>query len=180
MTRSKNVRARRRGGELPSQEQIEPTAQTVAKLRRDVVERLRQEGRLSEEQARAALEIRRVWEAFGRGLFPRTRDLDRPRRPHRGIFDDPVERLTDSEERAWRLRYRPWAREMSVEIVAGVVRVSRLQLVLDIVVDNFGIRQVEGWYRLRHGQAYDYVRSALARYGEIAGWVDANPRDFRG
>jgi hypothetical protein len=59
-----------------------------------------------------------------------------------------------------------------VEIVAGVVRVSRLQLVFDIVIDNHGIRQVEGWYRLRHGQAVDHVRSALRRYCEMAGWIE--------
>lgn len=170
MARTRNSRERRRGNDQPIEDAVGPTPQTVAKLRRDVVERLREEGRLSEEQARAAAEIRRVWEAFGRGLFPRTRDLDRPRQPHGGMFVDPVESLTDTEERIWRLRYRPWAREMSVEIVAGIVRVSRLQIVLDVVVDNFGVRQVEGWYRLRHGHALEHVRSTLERYCEIAGW----------
>jgi hypothetical protein len=53
-----------------------------------------------------------------------------------------------------------------------MVRVSRLQLVLDLVVDNYGPRQVEGWYRLRHGQALAHVRAALQRYCEIAGWVE--------
>jgi hypothetical protein len=171
MPRTRSSRAQGRDADRPIEGAVGPTPQTVAKLRRDIVERLRQEGRLSEEQARAAAEVRRVWEAFGRGLFPRARELDQPRKPHGGMFVDPVERLTDGEERIWRLRYRPWAREMSVEIVANVVRVSRLQLVLDVVVDNFGVRQVEGWYRLRHGHALEHVRSALERYCEIAGWT---------
>jgi hypothetical protein len=61
---------------------------------------------------------------------------------------------------------------MSLEIAAGIVRVSRLQIVLDVVVDNYGLRQVEAWYRMRHGLAFEHVRAALHRYAVLAGWVD--------
>ena len=149
-----------------------PTPETVRKLRRDIVVRLAQEGRLGGEQVRAALEIRRVWEAFGRGLFPATRVLapiaDRKRH---AMFADPIDRLTEEEENAWRLRYRPWAREMAVTVAAGAIRTTRLQLILDVVVDNHGLREVEGWYRMRHGGAVEHIRAALHRYAEIAGWV---------
>ena len=150
-----------------------PTPETVRKLRRDIVARLARGARLGEEQLRAALEIRRVWEAFGRGLFPATRPVapvaDRRRR---AMFTDPIDRLTPAEERAWRLRYRPWAREMAVTVAAGAVRTTRLQLILDVVIDNHGLRQVEGWYRMRHGAAVEHIRAALHRYAELAGWVD--------
>jgi hypothetical protein len=179
MTRSAKRATRRRGA---SRGAVRPTPETVAKLRQDTIERFREEGRVTCEQARAATEIRRIWEAFGRGLFPRTGEFDRTRRPFGGAFVDPVRYMTETEERAWRLRYRPWAHEASLEIVAGVARVSRLQLVLDVVVDNYGVRQVEGWYRLAHGHALEHVRAALQRYCEIAGWVapanrDAPPRE---
>lgn len=157
----------------PMQEDAGPTPETAAKLRRDLVRRLAEEGRLGREQVRAALEVRRVWEAFGRGLFPATSVFSPVvGRKGRAMFADPVERLTRAEEAAWRLRYRPWAREMAVTVAAGAIRTTRLQLILDVVVDNHGLRQVEGWYRMRHGSAVEHVRAALHRYAEIAGWVD--------
>ena len=150
-----------------------PTPETLRKLRRDIVARLARDGRLGGEQVRAALEIRRVWEAFGRGLFPATRPVaPLAQRRRRAMFTDPIDRLTPAEELAWRLRYRPWAREMAVTVAAGAVRTTRLQLILDVVIDNHGLRQVEGWYRMRHGSAVEHVRAALHRYAELAGWVD--------
>ncbi len=151
-----------------------PTPETLRKLRRDIVARLGRDGRLCAGQLRAALEIRRVWEAFGRGLFPAARPAAPiAQRRRRAMFTDPIDRLTPAEELAWRLRYRPWAREMAVTVAAGAVRTTRLQLILDVVIDNHGLRQVEGWYRMRHGSAVEHVRAALHRYAELAGWVDA-------
>ena len=151
---------------------IPPTAETVAKVRSDVINRLYAEGRLRPEHVDAALEIRRVWEAFGRGLFPASQIGDRVPQPHiKAMFMDPIDRLTPAEEIAWRMRYRPWAREMALLIVTGTVRVSRLQLMLDVVVDNNGIRDGEGWYRMRHGMAFEHVRAALHRYCRMAGWI---------
>lgn len=151
---------------------IPPTAETVAKVRRDVINRLYSEGRIRPEHVDAALEIRRVWEAFGRGLFPGSQISDRVPQPHiKAMFRDPIDRLTPAEDIAWRQRYRPWAREMALLIVTGTVRVSRLQLMLDVVVDNNSIREVEGWYRMRHGMAFDHIRASLHRYCRMAGWV---------
>ena len=150
-----------------------PTPETVRKLRHDIVARLARDGRLGKEQVRAALEIRRVWEAFGRGLFPAARPAaPLAERRRRAMFTDPIDRLSPAEELAWRLRYRPWAREMAVTVAAGAVRTTRLQLILDVVIDNHGLRQVEGWYRMRHGAAVEHIRAALHRYAELAGWVD--------
>ncbi len=141
--RHRNIRRAVRADQPDSP--VPPTAETVTKLRRDVVDRLYQEGRLAPELLSAAVEIRRVWEAFGRGLFPGSNIGEGIRQSHRrAMFVDPIERMTASEEIAWRVRYRPWAREMALMVAAGTVRVSRLQLVLDVVVDNHGLRQVEG------------------------------------
>ena len=155
----------------PIAERVCPTPETLIKLRRDVIGRLETKGKLRSEHVRAAKEIRRIWEAFGRGLFPGISDV--PRQKHcRSVAVDVLDRLNDIEEIIWRTRYRPWAKETSVDIVAGAVRVSRLQLVLDIVVDNYGLRQVEGWYRLRHGLALGHLRDSLNRYAVLAGWVE--------
>ena len=158
----------------PAGEAVPPTPETAAKLRRDVVQMLEDQGRLRPEHVRAAHEVRRVWEAFGRGLFTRAQSIAPvAERRKRAMFADPVGRLSLAEERAWRLRYRPWAREMAITVAAGTIRTSRLQLVLDIVVDNNGTRQVEGWYRMRHGAALEHVRAALHRYAELARRVAA-------
>ena len=61
------------------------------------------------------------------------------------------------------------------EVVAAMASVSRLQLVLDIVVDNNEVREVEDWYRMRHGLGLDYLQGALHRYCEIAGWIEPDP-----
>ncbi len=155
---------------------VPPTRETVAKLRQDVVVRLRGEGRLRSEHLQAAREIRRMWEAFGRGMFPTAQDPGAYHQAHqRAEYNDPIARLSLAEEAAWRARYRPWADEMSHEIVAATARVTRLQLVLDVVVDNNGVREVEGWYRMRHGLAFEYLRGSLHRYCEIAGWIEPEP-----
>lgn len=181
------VRKRRKAGQRPvvpaaehsNPPPVPPTPQTAAKLRQDVIERLLREGRLRDEQVRAAREIRRVWEAVGRALFPSASRPDAPRQPHmRQRFRDPVARMTDVEEIVWRQRYRPWADEMAVPIAAGSVRISRLQIVLDIAVDNHGLRQVEAWYRMRHGLAFQHLQAALHRYAELAQWVPPDGRPF--
>lgn len=150
-----------------------PTPETVSKLRYDVLAKLYLDGKLDDVQIAAADEIRKVWEAVGRGLFPRARTLDRiPNRSGAVRRREPADLMTHAEARAWRDRYRPWADEMSVAILSSVSRVSRLQLTLDIVVDNYGFRQVETWYRLKHGVAAGHLRTALDRYCALAGWIE--------
>lgn len=155
---------------------VPPTPATVARLRTDVIEGLYQNGRLLPEHVRAAREVRRIWEGFGRALMPSAQTLSATGRSKRiTSFRDPIDRLSLAEEVAWRVRYRPWAQEMSHSLTAGALRVTRLQLTLDIAVDNHGLRQIEGWYRMRHGAALGHLRGALHRYAEIAQWVEPDP-----
>ena len=173
MVRRKHRSIRPPAARHGEEQTVAPTRQTVAKLRHDVVDRLHKEGRLRSEHLQAAREIRKLWEAFGRGMFPTAQDPAATHQAHRKAeYIDPIGRLSLAEEIAWRTRYRPWADEMSHEVVAATARISRLQLVIDIVVDNNGVREVEGWYRMRHGLALDYLRGALHRYCEIAGWIE--------
>lgn len=150
---------------------IGPTPETKAKLRHDVLHRLAREGRLDAQHIMAAEEIRGAWEAIGRGLFPTARQLHMPRLPTASrAYLQPFERMSNTEERTWRLRYRPWADEMSIEIVSPTTRTTRLQLVHDVIIDNFGLRAIEDLYRLKHGRALLHIRAALDRYCQFAGW----------
>ncbi len=160
---------RRANHRKPVDERIDATPETKAKLRYDVIGRLEREGRLRPEHIWAANEIRSVWDAMNRSIFRGVSDT--PQQPHmRASASDPLDRLSDSEELAWRTRYRPWTREMAVEVFGGS-RVTRLQLVLDIVVDNCRLGEVETMYRIRHRGARKHLRAALHRYAEMAGWI---------
>jgi hypothetical protein len=152
------------------------TREAATKLGRDVVIRLYNEGRLRSEYLQAAREIHAMWEAFGRALFPSARYPGSFHRSHRrSESNNPIARLSLAEEARWRSRYRPWADEMWHEVVAATARVSRLQLVLDIIIDNNEVREVENSYRMRPGLGFDYLRGALHRYCEIAGWIEPDP-----
>ncbi len=162
----------------PEATDIPPTPETCRKLRRDVVAGLAAAGRLSPEQHRAAEEIRTVWEAVGRGMFPTASRLKSFGRRNRGARPprDFIDRMGSSEYLAWRGRYVPWSRGESVELLAGAVGTTRLQLTIDVVVDNLGLRQAESRYGIRkHGAAFDHLSAALRRYAERAGWSTAAP-----
>ena len=152
---------------------VKPTKQTVARLRRDQIQHLHEKGRLQTPHLEAAEEIRRLWQAFSRSLGPAAVNYSnlalssRRKTPY-----IPANWLNEREEIAWRNRYRPWARETAVIKCGGVLPANRLQIVLEIVVENSGLRQVEGEYRMRHGAAFEHLRAGLHRYAELSGWID--------
>lgn len=151
------------------EERISATPETRRKLRYDVIGRLERERRLRAEHVWAAKEIRVIWEAMGRSIF-RGPSLT-PQQPHmHASSSGPLDRLSHNEELIWRTKYRPWSREMAMTVLGGE-RISRLQLVLDIVVDNYGLREVETHYRMKHGAARGQLRDALQSYAEHAGWI---------
>lgn len=163
------------GGNRPGAERaaIGPTPETAAKLKRDLIAHLRDKGRLTPEQARAAEEVRRIWQAFSRILGPSaTNPATLATGRQAGGARMPIDWLTDVEETIWRDSYRPWASERAAQPCGGTIRVTEFQIVLEIVVDNRSLRQTEGFYRMRHGAAFEIVRSALHRYAEIAGWIE--------
>lgn len=152
---------------------VGPTPQTAAKLKRDLIAHLRDKERLIPEHARAAEDIRRIWQAFSRILGPSATNpatLATGRQAGGGQMQ--IDWLTEREEAIWRERYRPWASEMAAQPCGGTIRVTKFQIVFEIVVDNRSLRQTEGAYRMRHGSAFDIIRAALHRYAEIAGWIE--------
>lgn len=144
---------------------IPPTPETLRKRRYDVIAGLLARRRISHEQAEAAGEIRRVLEAVGRGMFPTAQTMAfTGKAPRVRTWRDFIDRMSARERRAWERHYIPWTREMSLEIAAGLGGTRWLQLVLDIVVDNCGLRETEQRYGLRHGTAIEYLIQGLERY----------------
>jgi len=144
---------------------VAPTPETAARRRHDVIAQLAARGRIEPHQAHAAEEIRHVLEAVGRGMFPTARPTAwTGKAPRHRNWRDFIDRMSKAERRAWERHYIPWTREMSCRIVAGMPGTRWLQLVLDIVVDNAGLRETEARYQLRHGRAIEYLIQGLERY----------------
>jgi len=149
------------------------TEQTRAKLRTDVIGKLRDGGHLRDEHVAAAEEISRLVLAFMRGLFPSSRPLDGTRGGGgKGArqFLDPADRMNLWEARKWSECYAPWSREMGDQwLSCRRGRLNRLGLVWAVVLDNMGPRQLEQTHGMRHGTARKVLAEALWRYAEISG-----------
>lgn len=166
MAQGRRARLKRAVGGVGEAREVPPTPETRARLRHDVVLRLHATGRLHASHVAAALEIRTVTEAVGRGMFPTSGfgmggGVPLQRRTGRDFLD----RMTAAERLMWERRYLPWTRALALQIAAALPPVRWLQLVHDIVVDNARMRDVERRYGLRHGAAADYLRQALEIYG---------------
>ena len=135
------------------------TQETVSKLRFDVVDSLYRRGRLRIEQKTAADEICMVWEALQRGLFPRSAWVDTPIRLI-GAFRNPLQRMTPTEKRLWKQRYRPWTRSEPAK---------RVELVMDCVCDNYGLRELERRHGMVRGTAIKQIQLGLHEYCLISG-----------
>ena len=170
MTKGRRSRIRRAAAQAKAEPVVPPTPQTVSQLTDDVIGRLLRQGRLHLHHAMAAEEIRSVMEAVGRGMFPSAQLGWWAGRPvRRRLPSDFLDRMSDEERHMWERHYLPWTHELAVEIAAGLRGTRWLQLVLDVVIDNMGLRTVEDRYRIRHGRAFAYLVQALEKYARGAG-----------
>jgi len=150
----------------------EATPETIRKLRRDELVFLFQRGHLERIHLEAAKEIEEIFHAvssavFRAGMKYEPRDYDAPKR-YSGSF--PTESLCPSERRIYRHNYLPWANEMR-GLLPAKRQVTRLQLVIDVVVDNRCVSHIERLYGLPRGKkaVTRHLKDALGRYAEIAG-----------
>ena len=83
------------------------TLQTARKLRSDVVLRLYRRGSIDAVQRLAAEEIREVWMALARGMFPQSRfGIQLPvEAKGKRSFREPFERMSDRQRRLYERRY---------------------------------------------------------------------------
>lgn len=106
-----------------------------------------------------------VCEAIGRGMSPTALPTEWAGRPGEHRFArDFLDRMTAEERRLWERCYLPWTREI---LRAGDGRLSGsrwLRLVLDVVVENSGLRVAERRVGLRNGAGLDYLATGLERY----------------
>jgi hypothetical protein len=147
----------------------------VRRSRADVIGRLFADGRLTEPQARAADDIRRLWEALSRGLAPAARRLDVSTKRNSEQHLSPLERMSGIELVIYRRRYRPWAMAAARHRLGG--NGTWLGLTIDAVIENARLRSLERKYGLRNGSAGDVLRDALELYAVGAGWSGPGSTD---
>ena len=132
--------------------EIEANARAQARrmLIRPVIDRLHEQGKLEDIQVTAAREIERVHlmlTSFGR--LRRASFLSEPGAAGARVHVPDIFRADYQD------RYRPWATEVGLQPFTH--RLSVFGMTLMVVVDN---------------RVLEVLRSALYRYGEIAGWIE--------
>lgn len=167
--KSSNKARLRRAAARNRDRAVPPTPQTAARLKGDNIRRLYVNGRLKDHHAQAAKQIRTVFEAVGRGMFPALRpDLWSGQPPKRRPGRDFLDRMDEYERHLWQRYYLPWSHDLVQERAAGLSGARRLQLVIDVVVENLNLSEVEWTYGLERGRAYNLLVSALEKYAHRA------------
>lgn len=150
------------------EERTAPTAQTVAHLRPNAVSALLDQRLINEDQARAAEEIRQVYEAV---VGTQAAVPVEGERIAGGIVPERLARLGERIEALWRHRYRPWA----ILVAARRVQCNRggyipmIRPALDLIALDLTPTEIAAFRDLRPETALATVVEALDRYSRIAG-----------
>lgn len=155
---------RKRGRPPRTQEAVAPTPETAAKLQRDQVSDLLKQGELTPDQERVARKIHSFSMALARGMFPQSRIQAAAPLPSRSLPQAPLERLNDRESDLWSRVYRPWAGEMSRQLVGRRPKLTALTVVERIVNENDSPDALSSAFDLPRKQVLDGLRQALDGY----------------
>jgi hypothetical protein len=139
------------------------TPQTMRNRRISVTDELFNRDKLTLDQLRAAREIHDILSSISRGLSTRTSSFE-PR--IRGGY---TEGWQPGLSRAYQERYIPWRDEAGKTRLRSKASVA--DLVLDVVLSNFGLTQAGKMWGMDPRRVLSIMRTSLYRYGEIAGWV---------
>ena len=149
------------------------TPQTKAKLRPDTLVTMFKRGSLTSDHLLAAAEIRDVFEALTRPMWPRIVDYE-PRigSPVKRGYVQPIDRMSSKMWILWQSHYKPWANEMSKAAVSTPAGHARLlEVTISVVVDGESLSTLSALWRLPRrsgGRLFGSVlRDGLGRYCEI-------------
>lgn len=165
----------------PAIEPVDP----ISRMRTDQIDRLYEKGKINADQRAAALKIRTVWEAMGRGLFPSGSFGSGGGTKSRGTFRHPLERMTNREFFIWIKEYRPWATGAAAKVAINHsqtgFRISFMQICYHVAVDGFGPTQLERQWPVTRGKGVvtDLLRRGLSTWEHIEYYADAGLEDAR-
>lgn len=151
-----------------------PTKETARKLRADVIGRMWKNGTLDAYQHEAAREVSELYMVVMRALMP-CRDPDAVIVDGGGNkqYATPLEHIPTRLYAAYRERYKPFAQCAGVKEFtrdAHANRITVLQIVLDVALDNIGTSQLDKHYGVRNGACKAQLMAALDDYCYLAGW----------
>lgn len=139
------------------------TAATLRNLERPVIDRLLAQGKLTADHHRAATQIERVYLEITRHLMAKGSRYDRE--IGGGSSTGFIPNIFTC---GYQDRFKPWADEEARCTFAGT---NRFDLVLKMVVDNYGPTQLEQMCGSDRRTVLNAIRVSLQRFAEIAGWV---------
>ena len=91
------------------------------------------------------------------------------------------ERMHDRLFEQWKDRFLPWAEEMEGLPIqrSNVVRGSRFDMIVSVLIEGYTLRELEFLMTLKHGSLTSVLIGSLTRYAQVAGWLNAPvpPRD---
>ncbi len=144
-------------------EKIDPTPETAAKLKADVLTELCRKGILGNDQEAAAWEILTVWRAIMRGMYPAMK-TESERERSTGKVRDPFERMTPTERFYWEHHYKPWSNNEGRIWVQKFPRLTRFQLALSVIVENEDLEYLEQMFHVKQDDLIRALRATLDRY----------------
>jgi len=133
--------------EKSKMDEMGPTQETAAKLEIDVARELFLSGKIRQAHWDAALEIRAMYAAIGRGMFPAFRPREGGHVAGARVRDF-LDLMTPAEYSAYEAHYKPWANKLG----------RRMAPVWDTVINN------------ERPVALPLVVAGLQLYAEIAGF----------
>jgi len=154
---------------------VRPTAQTESKLRRDPVDTLSSNGRISKAQVKAAQEIRLIYETLVCSMLARASSPERVG-GGRGQMPGHIADLHMEHYLPWAyyLGGRPYGAHPLKDKFMKIPKRGRcrpaLESAISVVVDGLTLAACETLNGWRHGFASEVIDYALAVYSEFAGW----------
>ena len=142
------------------------TPGTVRHFRSCVVAKLWIKGTLSDEHKQAADEIARVYQALVVSLVAKTMRFGGP------VGGTPPQEWAPSLKRAYTERYAPWRDATGGKQLRHGY--SLQALVIDVVVENRGVRQVANQIGADQRWVIRQLQEGLYAYCELSGWVSGN------
>ncbi len=155
---------KKRGRLRRTEERIEPTPETLAKLQGDQLGDLLKQGALTPDQERVALRIHSFSLALKRGMFPQSRIQAAAPLPARTPPEAPLERLKERDVEHWSKVYGPWATAMSRLLVVRRPRLTALSLVERIVNENSSPEKLSVDFSLPRERVIKSLQKALDGY----------------
>ena len=139
---------KKRGRPKRREEFVGATVETAAKLQPDVVQSLVYGERITDDEERKLMLIRRTYETLSRGMLPSGGVLNE-RSKATGMQSDMFTHMSENERNNWQFIYKPWANLASKIIVKTKPRLCGWSLAIKLAYENVSLEDITAIYQLQ-------------------------------